>query len=80
MMDKIHKISNKDDFVAFLNALADDFQEHHEEWYNLTIPEYLMSVASWVEDASEINGSEIDWEHTDFKMIANMFYMGKLYE
>lgn len=30
MMDEIHKISNKDDFVAFLNALADDFQEHHE--------------------------------------------------
>ena len=65
---------------AFLNALADDFQEHHKEWYNLTIPEYLMSVANWVEDASEINESEIDWEHTDFKTIAKMFYMGKLYE
>lgn len=80
MMDEIHKISNKDDFIAFLNALADDFQEHHKEWYNLTIPEYLMSVANWVEDASEINESEIDWEHTDFKTIAKMFFMGKLYE
>ena len=39
-----------------------------------------MSVANWVEDASEINESEIDWEHTDFKTIAKMFFMGKLYE
>ena len=80
MIDQIDTIKNNGDFIAFLNDLANDFQEHPEEWYNLTIPEYLMSVASWLEDVSENDESETDWENTDFKTIAKMFYMGKLYE
>lgn len=80
MTEKIKKISNKTDFICFLNELAKDFNKNPAQWENMAIPEYLTQIAGWIEDYSECPANDIKWEHIDYQVLARIFYMGKIYE
>lgn len=80
MVSEIDQIRNKSDFTQFLHWLAEDFQNHSEEWSNRSVPEFLERIASWIEDFSDCPMNDIQWDGFDFKALARMFYMGKLYE
>lgn len=67
------------DFLAFVTELAEDADNHLEEWENKTIADYLEQLASWVEDMSQVDG-KTDWDKLDYKTFAKMLYMGKIYE
>lgn len=69
-----------EDFVEYVKSLANDFTENREEWENVTIPDYLEQIASWIEDYSESPANDISWEKIDFKILAQLLYMGKIYE
>ncbi len=78
--DVIDKANSKNDFINFLNLLAEDSKKHKEEWVNPTISDYLEQVAGWIEDFSECPRNDIDWAKIDYSVIARMLYMGKIYE
>lgn len=86
MIDKIDQILfekdalEKEDFIEFLNLLATDFDEYKEEWVNLSIPDYLERIAGWIEDFSQSPANHINWDKVDFKILAIIFYMGRIYE
>ncbi|MBS4785970.1 MAG: hypothetical protein KH009_07655 [Clostridiales bacterium] len=80
MYQEIRTIAAKEDFVRFLRRLSMDALLHPEEWENRTVPEYLEQVASWIEDFSESPANDIDWDNMEFRTLARMLYMGKLYE
>lgn len=80
MIEVIEKIGNKADFIHFLYFLSKDFKKNPQEWENQTIPEFLEQMASWLEDYSTCPANEIEWEKIDFKVLAQIIYMGKIYE
>ena len=80
MIEVIEKIGNKADFVYFLYLLAKDFKKNPQEWENQTIPEFLEQMAGWVEDYSTCPANDIEWEGIDYKVLAQIIYMGKIYE
>lgn len=78
-VEQINNIANMDDFLTFVVQLAMNAKEHPEEWANTTINDYLGQMASWVDDCY-IHEDDIDWENVDYKTIAKILYMGKIYE
>lgn len=80
MIELINQIQDKNDFIKFLKRLSLDYKEHNEEWENLSVPEFLEQIISWIEDYSESPASDIEWDKPDYQMFAKMLYMGKIYE
>lgn len=78
-IEQIDNINNIDDFLNFLVKLALDAKEKPDEWENKTITDYLGQMASWIDDAS-ISNDIIDWDNVDYKTLAKILYMGKIYE
>jgi hypothetical protein len=70
----LEQVNDRDSFVIFLNCLSKDFDENHDEWENWTIAEYLESISAWIKDNDE------DLDNIDFKKMAEVFYVGKIYE
>ena len=68
------QVNDRNSFLVFLRSLAKDFAENPDEWENRTITDYLESISAWVEDSVE------EPEQVDFKKMANLFYVGKIYE
>ena len=77
---QIEKIKSKNDFLTFLNQLSKDFRENSDEWENKTAGEYIEAMASWIEDYSAAPKNDIDWDSPDYKTLAKILYMGKIYE
>ena len=77
---QIEKIKSNDDFLAFLNQLSKDFRENSDEWENKTAGKYIEAMASWIEDYSACPNNDIDWDSLDYKTLAKILYMGKIYE
>lgn len=80
MIEKINSISSKEDFVEYIRSLVTDFTDNNDEWENITIPDYLEQIASWIEDYAKSPANDIVWEKVDFKILARLLYMGKIYE
>ena len=77
---QIEKIKSKNDFLTFLNQLSKDFRENSDEWENKTAGEYIRAMDSWIEDYSAAPNNDIDWDSPDYKTLAKILYMGKIYE
>lgn len=80
--EKIDAIHTREEFIDFMNSMIKDKEINLEEWENNNISEYLEAIVSWVEDMdgyySNMNlemPKSIDW-----KFIATLFYVGKIYE
>jgi hypothetical protein len=43
-------VETREDFIAFVQQLAKDFEEHGDDWENITVDRYLEALASWTED------------------------------
>lgn len=78
-IEQIENINNIDDFLNFLVKLALNAKENPDEWENKTITDYLGQMASWIDDAS-ISNDIVDWDNVDYKTLAKILYMGKIYE
>lgn len=78
----LNKVNSKEKFMEFLTELRYDKEQKSEEWENDEITTYLEGICSWVDDMEgyfqNINmdmPNNIDW-----KFIAMLFYVGKIYE
>lgn len=78
--DVINLIDTKEDFILFIELLQKDFTINNKDWKNKNINEYLSSLVSWVEDFSNCPQNDVDWSKVEWKVIARIFYMGKIYE
>lgn len=80
MKEQIENIKNKNDFIHFLRMLSSDFENHYEEWENVSISVFLEQMASWIEDYSVSSDNDIMWDNVDFQTFSKILYMGKIYE
>lgn len=79
-MKKINFIDSKEQFLEFMTELEEDFTNNNEEWENQSSDEFIGSVRDWIDDYSNSGQNDIDWKNVDWKLLARLFYMGKLYE
>lgn len=80
LLEMIESIESKEQFIEFLNCLSTDSVENLNEWNNRSIEDYLERIAAWIEDYSTCPRNDIDWGNVDYKLIARLFYIGKIYE
>lgn len=76
----IESISDKEDFLSFIQRLIVDYRENPQKWENKSVDEYLQAMVSWIEDFSSSEFNNIDWNKIDYTTLAKLLYMGKIYE
>lgn len=79
---EIKNVQTKEELLRFLQMLANDRRSNEEEWESKSVEDYLLSIQSWIEDMNgyyENNNLEIP-QNIDWNFIANIFYVGKIYE
>jgi len=79
---EINKTESKEDFIEFLIKLRNDRDKNESTWENQDITGYLESIGSWVEDMDGYfaNIGIEEPENINWKFIATLFYVGKIYE
>lgn len=80
--EKINTIHTREEFVDFMNSLIEDKEVNPEEWENVNVSEYLEAIASWVEDMDGYyRNMNLEMpKNLDWRFIATLFYVGKIYE
>lgn len=80
--EMIENVKSKEDFISFINRLSKDNQINNDEWENKDILSYLEGVSSWVEDMDGYyKNMKLDVPiNIDWRFIATLFYVGKIYE
>lgn len=78
----INGVNSKEDFIKFLTELRLDKEQKSEEWENSEIASYLEGICSWVDDMEGyFDNMQIEMPtDIDWKFIATLFYVGKIYE
>ncbi|MDE5891786.1 MAG: hypothetical protein K2H45_02560 [Acetatifactor sp.] len=78
----IEQVRTREDFVRFLHKLEEDSHINMDEWENKDISSYLDSVSSWVEDMDGYyeNMNIEPPKDVDWRFLATLFYVGKIYE
>ena len=69
------QVKDRKSFLEFIKALSKDAVQNSDEWKNMTVSDYLESISSWIEDTKDD-----ELKHIDFKEMAKVFYVGKIYE
>lgn len=79
---EVKKIQTRHDFISFVRALKQDYLQNPSSWENKDIESFLEAIASWVEDMEGfyINQGLPVPEKPDWKVLADIFMGGKLYE
>lgn len=79
---KINEISNKEEFISFVELLASDLNSNPSEWTNKSLSEYLGGIASWTEDMEGYykNKNIPIPENIDWRVFANILVAAKMYE
>ena len=76
----IDGVTNKEAFLCFIKMLIDDYRKNPQEWEHNSIDGYLDAMLTWVKDFSNCEFNDINWNKTDYSIIARILYMGKIYE
>ena len=79
---EVKTIQTKEDFISFLQDLKKDHSKNLSSWENRDIETFLGAMASWIEDMDGfyINQGLPIPEKLDWKVFADIFMGGKLYE
>ena len=80
--DIIENVSNKQQFLDFVNLLSADFLKNRDEWENKSIDEFLQGIEGWVDSMEsffENSGLETP-QNIDWNFLSMMLYVGKIYE
>ena len=79
---RIKDINSKEEFMKFLMELQQDKEQKSDEWENADITSYLEAIRSWVNDMDGYfeNMNITMPTNINWKFIATLFYVGKIYE
>jgi predicted transcriptional regulator len=72
-------IQSKEDFIEFLKALIDDYENRQEEWENLELGRYFNAMERFLESSSDKSISKIDFTPS-WKLFARIMIAAAVYE
>lgn len=83
LVESAERISNKDEFVAFVRAFADNLGTHPEEWQNETLAEFVRGLAGFVENMEGYYaniGANVNCEVPSWRVLADVLLAARVYE
>ncbi|QDX92982.1 hypothetical protein EEL30_12105 [Brevibacillus laterosporus] len=80
--DKLANVRDVEDFISFIYALAEDFEQNPSQWANTDLTDFLNGIASWVEDRYELieKSKEEFSKNVNWNSIATILFVGSRYE
>lgn len=80
--DKVRSVNSREDLIAFVRALRDDFKDNPQEWENDTLAFYLDAMAAWIEDMDGVykNIGEQPPTEPSWQVVAKILLAAKAYE
>lgn len=75
-------ICSRDDFVAFVQRLSEEFRASPQSWEHKDIGSYLDALAAWVSDMDGyyIHRGQPVLQNPDWQTVADMLRAATLYE
>lgn len=82
LKNALETITNKEDFIEFVNLLITDLAKNPDEWENKTLDSYLEAIGRWTEDMEGyyLNHHLSIPENVDWKVVATILIAAKIYE
>lgn len=76
------QVSSRNDLVALLHQLSDDFKSHPTRWENSSIDDYLDAMAAWIEDMEGyyLNFGKPVPQRIDWSFMADVVIAARDYE
>jgi hypothetical protein len=80
--DLADKVSTREDFAAFVQALVADYQRHQQVWENRDLPSFLEALGVWAADLDGFyqNRGETVPDQPSWKLLAQMLLAARVYE
>lgn len=82
LVHNLRKITNRKEFICFINYLNEDFLNNKDEWSNINISDFLESLSAWVSDMDgfyENANLEVP-ENLNWQFFADALHAVKYYE
>lgn len=82
LAEQNNSISTREDFIAFVKALQNDFQNNPQSWENDNLKSFLEALGAWVKDMDGYylnQGKPVPQEPT-WKMLGDILLASKMYE
>ena len=76
-IDKPEKVKKPEHLAKYLTYLKEDFRKNQDKWECNDIASYLESISRWLTDGGV---AELQGQTIPLSEIANLFYVGKIYE
>lgn len=79
---QVSEIKSKDDFINFVEHLADNLKKHPEQWENKNLYDFLEAIASWTDDMEGYysNNNLPTPQNIDWKVFAYILIAARIYE
>lgn len=68
------EVTSKTNLIDYLHYLRKNLQEKPTEWNNISLADYLEAIEAWLIDSRALP------ETADWRMAAELFFAGKIYE
>ena len=74
--------SSREEFIAQVQSLRDDLQQHPNAWPNDDLPSFLEALQAWVEDMDGYfaNQGQPIPEQPSWQLLANILRAATIYE
>jgi hypothetical protein len=80
--ETVNDIANREDFIAFVRALACDLKEQPDTWENRDLASYLDALAAWTEDMDGYfrHAGEQSPDQPSWKLLGQILAAARVYE
>lgn len=82
LYDFAKMVVSREDFVRFVELLAQDHNKNEGEWHNFTLDQFLMGLSGFARDMSgyyKNMGEVVDVEELTWTMVAEMLVAATVY-
>ena len=77
-----NSVTSREDFVAFIHALVDDYHKSSASWENDNLESYLLAVAAWTQDSDgyAMNAGIPIQHELSWRFAAQILTVARIYE
>lgn len=81
LTEQVKQLKTREEFVAFVYAMVQDWREQRAQWENSSLDAYLEALAAWVQDMEGYYGNrgkpvpqQFTWENLGEILLAASVY------
>jgi hypothetical protein len=83
LVEAAERVSSREEFAAFVKALATNCARHPDEWDNSTLDAFVQGLAGFVEDVEGYyanSRADINCDLPSWRVFAEMLLAARVYE